>query len=250
LREKREAELCGSDTLKIAARKTKKIEIGVMRKAHRTIVVSEAEYEMLRRLAPNISVSLVSLPREIPGRRKNFKDRRDIVFIGGYNHPPNIDAVQFFVSEIWPIVTEALPDAKFIVAGSNMPDSISQLSGKNIVVRGYVEDLGEIFDHCRLSVAPLRCGAGVKGKVVTSLSYGVPCVGTAIAIEGMGLVHGENILLADTVEDFANAVVEAYTSAKLWNKLSRNGLDVVRERFSVESVRSALHDVLQDLGLG
>lgn len=250
LREKREAELCGSHILKIAAQETEKIEIGIMRKAHRTIVVSEAEYEMLRRLDPNISVSLVSIPREITGRRNNFEDRRDIVFIGGYNHPPNIDAVQFFTSEIWPIVTEALPDVKFIIAGSNMPDSISQLSGKNIIVRGYVEDLGEIFDHCRLSVAPLRYGAGIKGKIVTSLSYGVPCVATAIAKEGMGLIHGESILVAETVEDFANAVVKVYTSANLWNKLSSNGLEVVREKFSIESVRGALHDVLQGLGLG
>lgn len=213
------------------------------------MVVSEAEYKMLRCLAPDVSVSLVPLPREIPGRRKNFEDRRDIVFIGGYRHPPNIDAVQFFVSEIWPIVAEALPDVKFIIAGSNIPDSFSQLSGKNIVVRGYVEDLGEIFDQCRLSVAPLRYGAGVKGKVITSLSYGVPCVGTSIAIEGMGLVHGENILTAETVEDFANTVMEAYTSVELWNKLSSNGLNIVHERFSVESVCSALHDVLQELGV-
>ena len=96
LREKREAELCGSDKQEISVRKTEEIEIGVMRKAHHTIVVSKAEYEMLRCLDPNISVSLVTIPREIPGRQKNFKDRRDIVFIGGYNHSPNIDAVQFF----------------------------------------------------------------------------------------------------------------------------------------------------------
>ncbi|MCX5657822.1 MAG: glycosyltransferase, partial [Candidatus Omnitrophica bacterium] len=133
---------------------------------------------------------------------------------------------------------------------SNMPDSFSQLSGKNVVVRGYVEDLGEIFDHCRLSVAPLRYGAGIKGKIVTSLSYGVPCVATAIAKEGMGLTHGENILVAETVEDFAHVVVEVYKSAELWNKLSSNGLEVVREKFSIESVRSALHDVLLELGLG
>jgi len=249
LREKREAEQKRSGKLKISAQKTEELELGIMRKAHCTVVVSKTEYEMVRCLDPKIAISIVTIPTEIPGRRNEYTDRRDIVFIGGYRHPPNIDAVNYFVSEIWPIVTVALPDIKFIIVGSGMPKSFSQLSGKNIIALGRVENLGEVFNHCRLSVAPLRFGAGVKGKIITSLSYGVPCVATVIGEEGMGLVHGQDILLADTEEDFANAIVELYTSAKLWNKLSGNGLEVVRERFSVESVQRTLHDVLHNLNV-
>ncbi len=112
-----------------------------------------------------------------------------------------------------------------------------------------LETWREIFDHCRLSVAPLRFGAGVKGKVVTSLSYGVPCIATGIANEGMGLVHGSDILLADTPLEFANAVIKAYTSPGLWYKLSRNGLDIVSEKYSLASVKLAFGEVLGSLGV-
>jgi GT2 family glycosyltransferase/glycosyltransferase involved in cell wall biosynthesis len=249
LREKRQAELNGSVIQKIAAQKTEEIEIGVMRNVDRTLVVSDAEYQLLRELYPDINVSLVTIPREIPGCQKAFKERRDIVFIGGFRHQPNIDAVEYFVSKIWPIVSKALPEVQFIIVGGDPPDDILKLSGNNIVIHGRLEKLGEVFDHCRLSVAPLRFGAGVKGKVVTSLSYGVPCVATDIANEGMGLVHGRDILLANSEGEFAGAVVDAYTSAKLWNKLSRNGLKIVGEKYSMERVSGELLRVIQSLGL-
>ena len=117
LREKREAELKGSVKGINAARKTEELEVGVMRKADRTLVVSEAEYELLRELYPNILVSLVSIPREIQGAKTGYRDRSDIVFLGGFRHPPNIDAVEYFSSEIWPIVSNSLPDVKFIIVG-------------------------------------------------------------------------------------------------------------------------------------
>jgi GT2 family glycosyltransferase len=249
LRAKREAELKGSIKEKNAARKTEEVEIGVMRKADHTLVVSEAEYELLRRFYPDILVSLVSIPREIPGLGSPYEDRRDIVFIGGLTRSPNVDAVEYFLSEIWPIVSNSLPDVRFMIVGAGAPDSILSFSGRNIVVRGHVEKLGDIFDHCRLSVAPLRFGAGVKGKIVTSLSYGVPCVATRIAIEGMGLMPGENILLAETAEEFASAVIETYTSPGIWYKLSRNGLEIVNEKFSLASIQLAFGEVLESLGV-
>jgi len=101
----------------------------------------------------------------------------------------------------------------------------------------------------RLSVAPLRYGAGIKGKVVSSLSYGLPCVATSIAIEGMGLTEGKNVLTSDSLEVFADLVIKAYSDEALWESLSTEGLKFVRSRHSIESFNINLSHLLTNLGL-
>lgn len=115
---------------------------------------------------------------------------------------------------------------------------------------GYVPNLGDLFNACRLSVAPLRFGAGMKGKVVTSLSYGVPCVATSVAVEGMRLAGGRGVLVADSPERLAGSVVRAYTSEALWQTLSDGGLAAARELFSVERLRVDLLGLLERLDAG
>jgi glycosyltransferase involved in cell wall biosynthesis len=105
---------------------------------------------------------------------------------------------------------------------------------------GFIEDLSEYYDWARVMVVPLRYGSGVKGKVLTALSYGVPCVSTRIGSEGMGLTPGTDILQADEPADFAREVVRLYTDEALWKKLSENGLRFVQENFSVQLVRREL----------
>ena len=118
-----------------------------------------------------------------------------------------------------------------------------------MIVHGYVEDAAPFMDGCRLSVAPLRYGAGVKGKVNMAMSYGLPVVATATAVEGMHVRAGAGIadadvLVADTPADFAAAILRAYGDEKLWNMLSENGLANVSKHFSFEAARTALKSIL------
>src|SRR5690606_33841084 len=106
-----------------------------------------------------------------------FEARKDILFLGGFGHQPNVDAVKYFVREIWPMVCSRNPAMRFIIAGSDVPADLRALDGTDgIEVVGFVRDLGTIFDRVRLSVAPLRFGAGAKGKVAVSLAHGVPAI--------------------------------------------------------------------------
>lgn len=126
-----------------------------------------------------------------------------------------------------------------------MPAHFYSMDGKDgIKVLGYVKDLSDLFENIRISVAPLRYGAGVKGKIVTSLSYGVPCVATSIAAEGMGLKDGENILIADSPSQFAESILRLYNSPNLWENLSTNGLDFVKQNFSIETARKVWSEIL------
>lgn len=251
LREKREKEIAKKDGSKSLHQEgvSEADEIRIMKQSDRTIVVSEHEQELLNLLVPNNNSVVIPLTSEIPGFQGSFDIRHDIVFIGGFLHKPNVDAVLYFVKEIWPLIANQLPKCRFLVVGSNVPDEIRELASETIEIVGYVKDLTNIFSNCRLSVAPLRFGAGIKGKIITSMSYGVPCVGTSIAVEGMGLTDGENIVVRDIPIEFASAVVNLYNNRENWNRVSEHGLAFVKGKYSLETFENNLRQLINGLGI-
>ena len=130
------------------------------------------------------------------------------------------------------------------VIGSNPPVQVSDLASDNVSILGYVSDVTPFLDGCRLSVAPLRYGAGVKGKVNQSLAYGLPVVATTQAVEGMFLEDEESVLVADHPGDFAGAVLRLYRDPVLWDKLSQGGLAVMEAHFGFAEARRALTDLV------
>jgi glycosyltransferase involved in cell wall biosynthesis len=228
LREQREAELLNSIDLKEQAEKTKAAELGLIRQADITIVLSDAEIQLLHTYDSSLKLFNIPLLLEIFGKRKNFRERSDIVFIGGYQHTPNIDAVEYFVNEVWPLIVDKLPEARFLIIGSKMPERLAALSKhQRVIPIGFVPDISTYLDSCKLTVAPLRFGAGIKGKIGSSGSYGVPTVATTLAAEGMGLTDGKDVLLADTADDFAEQIIRLYKQEEIWDHISQNILEFV-----------------------
>jgi glycosyltransferase involved in cell wall biosynthesis len=251
LREQREARLDGSRETAVRAEQTRGDELAAIGDADCTILVSEHEAEVIASVMPNAQTRVIPLVVEIPGRLAPLEGRRDVVFIGGFSHQPNIDAVMFLVTEVWPRVHRALPSARLIVIGGDPPADIERLDDpeKGVEIRGWVEDLTQTLRSCRLTVAPLRFGAGVKGKIVTSLAHGVPCVATPVAVEGMGLQPGRHVMVAEQASELADAVIELYGNAQLWQSLSEAGLDFARRHFSVDTVTAQIGKMLTGLGL-
>jgi len=244
LREQRLAELNGDAELARAAAKTKAQELKLVRECDVTLVVSPVERELLALEAPGARVDVLSNVHEINGARRPFAERRDIWFVGGFQHPPNVDAMQWFVREVWPRIAERLPGARFHIVGSKMPDAVRELASERVVAHGHVPDIAPFLDGCRISVAPLRYGAGVKGKVNQSMAHGQPVVATAIAVEGMNVEPGSDALVADTAEAFADAVVTLYHDEALWQRLSAAGVRNVERLFSFDAAREALARIL------
>jgi O-antigen biosynthesis protein len=241
LREQREAELTGRADLAHAADVTRSKELTLIRSADLTLVVSPVEQELLRREAPGARVEVLSNVHEVFGRRREFGERRDLMFMGGYQHPPNVDAAIWFVDEIFPRVRARLPEVRFHLIGSLASDEIRALGERDgVQFQGYVADLDPFLDGCRLAVAPLRYGAGVKGKVNMSMSYGQPVVATPIAVEGMYTVAGRDVLVAQDAQAFADEIVRAYEDEALWTSLSDHGLENVRQHFSFDAARAAV----------
>jgi O-antigen biosynthesis protein len=244
VREQRLAHLESSKTLHRLAEQRRQQEIAVVKKSDVTLVVSPVERDTIKEDAPDVVVEIVSNIHEVNGSLTPFAKRSGILFVGGFFHKPNTDAVIFFVNDILPLVRKSLPEALFYIVGANPTQEVHALESKGVIVTGHVSDISDYFNRCRVSVAPLRYGAGVKGKVNMSLSYGLPVVATSVAVEGMYLTNGMNVLIADEPRSFAQALTRLYGDEVLWERLSCNGLSNVSEHFSVAAAKQALERVL------
>lgn len=232
LRAARQAAVTRDPAAAADAKRWRKAELRLVRAADATIVVSSAEAEVLRREGVRRPVHAIPLIQPVCRVNGGFGDRANLCFLGGFNHPPNSDAVRSFCAAIWPIIAEAVPEARFLIVGSGAPPALDAPRSERIEGCGFVPDLATVFDHVRLSVAPLRFGAGMKGKVVASLAHGVPVVTTTIGAEGIGLRHRHDAMIADSPREFADAVIEVYSHEPLWQTLSANGLALVEKQFS------------------
>ncbi|HKP03524.1 MAG TPA: glycosyltransferase [Chthoniobacterales bacterium] len=249
VRQQREAELTGDKTVHEVAGETQLMELKLAAECDAVLVVSPDEKEILAERLPRQRIEIVSNIHETKATIPPYHARRDFLFIGGFEHTPNVDAMLWFVGRIMPLIRKQLPQAIFHIVGSKMPEAVRTLACDDVLAHGYVENVDAFFETCLLSVAPLRWGAGVKGKINQSMSFGVPVVSTTIGVEGMHLTHGENVLVADTAADFAKEVVRLHRDAQLWERLSKNGIKNVEQYFSLAAARRNLAELLTELGV-
>jgi len=248
LRLEREAQLLNDDKKMTAAREMKNMEYSAIRVADVATVVSAEELKLLELDLPDARVCLMPFSRYIAGTEKGFADRRGIVFVGGYQHIPNVDAVQYFVAEIMPLLRQRLPGVCFYAVGSKPPAEIQALASEDVIITGFVEEITPLLDKMRVSVAPLRYGAGIKGKISTAMAVGLPVVATTQAAEGMSLTDCENILVADGAEQFVDAIVRLYQDEALWNRISHNGLAFAENIWGASAAWENLARILRELG--
>ena len=234
LREQRAAELSGKPAMLRQAESSRRSELALIEQVDVSFVVSPHEQTLLKGLLPKARIELLSNIHEVHGCRRPHVERRDLVFIGGFGHPPNSDAMRWIASELLPGMRQQIPDLRLHVLGDVPEAARRELATAGLEFHGRVPDLSPWLDGCLASLAPLRFGAGVKGKINTAMSYGVPVVATPVAVEGMQLEHGHDVLLADDAVSFANAVRSLSMDAALWQRLSAAGQDNVRQHFSPE----------------
>jgi glycosyltransferase involved in cell wall biosynthesis len=240
LRYQREMQLSGDRNLGDVVEHFRRIELFNTANADLVLAITDEERDLLLIEQPNADVEVLPNIHEIYPPRTHFTQRKGLLFIGGFWHTPNEDAVIYFVKDILPRITEELPDIVFYIIGSNMPGSVRSLNSANVKPLGFVPDVAPYFESCRVFVAPLRFGAGMKGKVGQSVSHGLPVVTTQIGAEGMGLQDEKHLLVADNPQDFADRVVRLYRDEILWHRLSTAGLAHLEARYSSESARKRM----------
>jgi len=223
-----------------------KLETKFARAADATVVVTDVEKRTLEELGIDNICIIPNIHNLTCQNFNDFEQRSGLVFIGSYNHPPNIDAVIWLCQEIMPIVWESHPEICLTLLGSNVKDEVKALASEKVVVTGYVPEVDPYFIKNRVFVAPLRFGAGMKGKIGHSMSYGLPVITTSIGAEGMGLKDSYDVLIADDPTSLASSIIKLYYDRELWVRISQNSLETI-EQYSPEKIKSKLAQLLESL---
>jgi O-antigen biosynthesis protein len=244
LRMEREAELRADARLEAQARDQRRAEIAVMRDVDGVIVHSSFEAELLREAEPSLAVTVVPWtvsPRPTP---LSFADRAGFAFVGGYGHPPNVDAALYLAQEIMPLVRQQLDGVTAYLVGSHVPPAVTALQAPDIDVVGFVPALADALHRLRCTVVPLRFGAGLKGKVLESFAHGLPCVMSEVAAEGMDLPEPLDWLIARSPDEFAEKLAKVHEDKALNARLAKAGLAFIESRFSSQFVGNALNTAI------
>jgi GT2 family glycosyltransferase len=244
LREKRAGQLRGDAKAIKQADRTLQRELELVRQTDATLVTSPVERDFLLRHEAAATVAVAPTCYRSVRPELEFERRTGVLFIGGFRHEPNLDAVLWLLDEIWPRVTLLVPGLQLHIIGEEPPYELSRRAGGLVHIHGFVPDTSSYFERVRLSVAPLRFGAGLKGKVHEALARGLPCVATPVAAEGLGLMPDIHAVLAERASDFAEAIVRLHSDRDLWQRLSVEGRAHVERYFSDAVFRQGLATAL------
>lgn len=248
LREERRYALQRNAAYRQAAKRWERLERSILETVDVAYFFSSSEVETVRQRFPGVNAQTTPLylfdEADMPCREPGHPDERHgLLFVGGFMHPPNADGMRWFLSEVFPIVQRDLPGVPLTVVGGDPPQDVLDLAAGHVRFLGRIPDteLDRCYRSARLFIAPLRFGAGVKGKIVDALRYGLPTVTTPVGAEGIAAHDDGSLLVADSADGFAAHIVDVYADTKVWNALRRNGCTLIENHFS----RACAHTVLQ-----
>ena len=235
IREYREYEMTKDPEKLESSKRWKEIEYDLFSKADVGHVVGSYEQEIMQKAFPDKPIRNIPLyiyDKILEDIDKDFSERNDLLYVGGFGHPPNADAVLWFAREVYPAILKKYPDMKWHVVGGKVPKEVKELESANIVIEGFVSDevLEQLYRKCRLAVVPLRFGAGVKGKVVEAAYYQIPLITTSIGAEGLN-IEDQSMLVEDDGVKMAEAICEIYEDYDRLRQMSDNGIKFIQKNF-------------------
>lgn len=245
LREMRQYELTKDKKVLETSEDWKQKELTLMRKADVVYYPSYVEVQEIARVDASIRAKAITayIFENVVSEQYCFDKRKDIMFVGGFTHTPNIDAVLWFAKEILPRLLTKLPDITLYIIGSNAPLEIQNLANTNIVVKGFVsdEELEQFYHNCRISVVPLRFGAGIKGKVIEAMRYGMPVLTTLTGAEG--IKGAEKILsIEDDAQTMAEKLAQLYNDETELKRMSMESVAYIQTHFSEDNAWETIEE--------
>lgn len=254
LRNHREKELYVSNS--ITNSEIAKREIASIYRCDLSLIISEVEIKLLKEVF-NVSESLLLylpfLMNPMSGSNiellPSFEERQHFISIGNFKHKPNVDAVRFLKKEIWPLIKKELPKEEIHIYGAYPTATVTQLNNpkENFYVKGWARDAEEVVKSARVSLAALRFGAGLKGKLTEAMQCGTPTITTSVGAEGM---HGGltwNGFIENEPNAFAKAAIKLYTTKALWQESQLNGFQLINERYNKKVYYKVLDENLKYL---
>ena len=229
-------------------KETQKNELKIMRGSDVTLVFSEEEEKIIKKSYPEIKIKTIPWIEKIKETGQASFEREGLLFLGGFGHPPNQDAVIWFFEKIFPLLKKNWNDLKATVIGSNPPLVVEKLNQADFEILGFVAetDLEQFLFAKKLFIAPLRFGAGFKGKIAKAMAHGLPVVTTQVGAEGMNLKDEKTALIANSPKEFAQKIEKVLNNEHLWQEISLNSVKHVRENYSVEKGEEKMREVLKN----
>lgn len=236
--------------------KEAKREIASILRCDLTLIISEAERDLLTEKFRIDRDLLLYIPFLVPQERTspsteltNFEERENFIFIGNFLHDPNWDAVLYLKQNIWPIIRKQLPKAELHIYGAYATQKVEQLHNKKekFFIKGRATEALSTIEKYKVLLAPLRFGAGIKGKFIDAMLTGTPSVTTTIGAEGICGIYPWNGEISNNDQEIADAAFMLYTREKRWNKAQQNGFKVIQNRFQKENFSSHFFDTIRRL---
>lgn len=233
-----------------------KREIASIYRSDLSLIISEAEMEILKNefkvdatLLHYLPFMLDEVPDEIIERLPDFQARQHFITIGNFLHEPNYNAVLYLKETIWPLIKKQLPKAELHIYGAYASQKVNQLHNEKerFLIKGFVAHVNDVMQQARVCLAPIRFGAGLKGKLIDAMQNGTPCITTAVGAEGMFGDLKPNGFIEDTPEIFADKAVQLYVDASLWAAKQQNGFKVFNELFNKEAHQQNLFSRIEDI---
>jgi GT2 family glycosyltransferase/SAM-dependent methyltransferase/glycosyltransferase involved in cell wall biosynthesis len=222
----------------------RELELAMVRAHDVTFTVTEEERDQVLADVPGARIAVVPTIHEIAAGVPGCQERSGVLFVGGFEHPPNIDAATYLVREVMPLVWAVRSDVQVTIVGSHAPREVEALATSRVDVRGWVADLEPLLDSARALAAPVRFGAGVKGKVTQGLAAGLPVVTTPVGAEGLDASDGEQMLIGQDAEALAKRILRVVEDDALWSSLSQNGQSLITAKCSREVLDQRLREML------
>ncbi|MFA6160261.1 MAG: class I SAM-dependent methyltransferase [Parcubacteria group bacterium] len=232
-------------------KKTKLTEFSIMKKADSSLFFSDKEIEIIKKEDPTIKAITIPWIENISNKKTviDLNKKNKIVFLGGFSHAPNADAVRWFHDEIYPILKRKISSFEVLIIGSNVPVEITEMQKDDFQIKGYIkeQDLEKIFSEARVFIAPLRFGAGFKGKIAKAMSFGIPVVTTEIGAEGVGLKDGISAFVTNNPDVFAEKISTLFLNDELWKRFSNESRKHITINYSIKNGKEKIEQIIEKM---
>jgi glycosyltransferase involved in cell wall biosynthesis len=246
LRFQREHEISGNATALAEAERYRKLERKLAQSSDLVWCASLEDKLVMQREVPDTRIEVVPTIHELRDPGKPFAEREGLIFIGNLAHRPNDDAVLFFMREVYPRLRQLLPNVRLDIIGDNPSPAIAAYNSDDVRIRGYVPNVEPYLREARVFVAPLRFGAGIKGKVGEAMAHGIPVVTTSIGAEGFGLTDGLDVMIANDPDSFAAAIQKLYLQQVLWERVAQNSRLRIEKHFTPAVIAETINNSLRE----
>jgi sugar transferase (PEP-CTERM/EpsH1 system associated) len=175
---------------------------------------------------------------------RNSEKKHDLVFTGNMAYPPNVDAAEYLINEIMPIVWKKRPETKAMLAGASPDRRVTSLQSEKVTVTGWMDDIRDAYASSKLFIAPMRIGTGLQNKLLEAMSMKIPSITTPLADEALQAKNGKEILIGDSASELAGHILSLLEDDQLYSRIAENGYRFVHEKYSWSEATEKLNKII------